>query len=85
MEVYRFLKRFNLSIRASTHIGQQLPNDSTDLILKFLHKVITIRKKYNINKENIINVMKLLYVIICLLIKQYINVAQKLYEFVLND
>ena len=56
MKVYRFLKRFNLSIRAGTHIGQQLPHDSTDLILKFLHKVITIRKTYNINKENIINV-----------------------------
>lgn len=56
MKVYRFLKRFNLSIRAGTHIGQQLPQDSKDLILKFLHKVITIRKTYNINKENIINV-----------------------------
>lgn len=56
MKVYRFLKRFNLSIRAGTHIGQQLPHDSTDLILTFLRKVITIRKSHNINKENIINV-----------------------------
>ena len=30
MKVYRFLTRFNLSIRAGTHIGQQLPPDSTD-------------------------------------------------------
>ena len=56
MKVYRFLKRFNLSKRSDTFIGQELPHDSTDLILKFLYKVITIRKTYNINKENIINV-----------------------------
>lgn len=36
MKIYRFLKRFNLSIRAGTHIGQQLPPDSTDKIISFL-------------------------------------------------
>ena len=55
MKVYRFLKRFNLIIRTGTHIGYQLPPDSTDKIMSFLHELITIRKRYNINKENIIN------------------------------
>ena len=56
MKVYRFLKRFNLSIRVGIHIGQQLPPYSTDIIMYFLHEVISIRKTHNINKENLINV-----------------------------
>lgn len=55
MKVYRFLSIFNLSIRAGSNIGQQLPPNSIDLIMSFLHEVINIRKIYNIIKENIIN------------------------------
>ena len=53
--IYRFLKRFNLSIRSVSHIGQQLPFNSEDLILLFLKEVIRIRKTYTINTNNIIN------------------------------
>ena len=85
MKVYRFLKRFNLSIRAGTHIEQQLPHDSTDLILKFLNKVITIRKTYNINKENIINVDETALCYNMSFNKQYINAMLELYVFILNE
>ena len=47
------MKRFNLSIRSASHIGQ-LPYNSEDLILLVLKEVIRIRKTYNINTKNII-------------------------------
>ena len=53
--VYRFLSRFSLSIRSASHIGQQLPKDSTDRIISFLKEIINLRKLYDIKKENIIN------------------------------
>ena len=34
--IYRFLARNNLSIRKGTHIGQQLPTNSLDLVYSFL-------------------------------------------------
>ena len=53
--VYRFMDRFNLSLRKGSHIGQQIPTDSETRILGFLKSIIEIRKKYNIPLENIKN------------------------------
>ena len=44
--VYRFMQRFNLSIRKGSHIGQQLPSDSEDRIIRFLRSIILLGKKY---------------------------------------
>lgn len=57
--VYRFLKRFNLSIRSASHIGLQLPYKPGNLLL-FLKEVIRIRKMYNINIIILLTLMKML-------------------------
>jgi len=49
------MQRFYLSIRKGSHIGQQLPSDSEDRIIHFLRSIILLRKRKNINPENIIN------------------------------
>ena len=53
--IYRFIQRFNLSLRKGSHIGQQRPSDSEDRIISFLRSIILLRKEKNINPENIIN------------------------------
>lgn len=53
--IYRFLARNNHSIRKGTHIGQQLPTNSLDLVYSFLKVIIQNRKMYNIDPEFIIN------------------------------
>ena len=53
--VYRFMQRFNLSIRKGSHIGQQLPSDSEDRIICFLRSIIFLFKEKYINPENIVN------------------------------
>jgi hypothetical protein len=52
---YRFLERHQYSIRRTTHIGQQIPSNSMDLVIKFLKEVIRIRKKLNFELKDIIN------------------------------
>ena len=49
--IYRFLAINNLSIRKGTHIGQQLPNNSFDLVYSFLKAFIQNRKLFNIEPE----------------------------------
>ena len=54
--VYRFMDRFNLSLRRGSHIVQQIPADSETRMLGFLKSIIETRKKYNIPPKNIINI-----------------------------
>ena len=42
--VYRFLKRNNLSLRKSSHLGQKIPNNMQNLTYKFLNEIIKARK-----------------------------------------
>ena len=53
--IYRFLARNKLSIRKGTHIGQQLPISSFDLVFSFLKAIIQNRKLYNFEPEFIVN------------------------------
>ena len=56
---YRFLKRNNYSIRQSTHVGQELKNNSKNEFIKFLNIIYSIRRNYQIKEsyEYIINII----------------------------
>ena len=45
------MKKINLSIRATSHVGQQIPKNSEDLIYSFLKEIIKIRKIYDIDEN----------------------------------
>ena len=49
MSIYRFLKRNNLSLRKSSHIGQPLNKNAKDEYYNFLYEVVKKRKINNIN------------------------------------
>ena len=44
--VYRFMKRYTLSFRSSTHIGQKMPDNVVKEVKKFFKKVIKERVSY---------------------------------------
>ena len=46
---HRFLKRNNNSIRQTTHLGQELKNNSKEDFINFLNIIYTIRRNYQIN------------------------------------
>jgi len=48
MNIYRLLKRNNLSILKYTHIGQKLPSEDIELFYNFFHDIIQARKELNI-------------------------------------
>lgn len=52
---HRFMKKFNLSIWAASYVGQQIPKNSEGPIYSFLKEIINIRKIYDIDENNIIN------------------------------
>ena len=45
---YRTLKKYGLSIRKVTHLGQTLPKNSIDYFYDFFYNVIKKRKECNI-------------------------------------
>ena len=56
MAVYRFMERNNLSLRTTSHVGKELPNDTIDRIYIFLKSVINKRKLlYDIDSNHIVN------------------------------
>ena len=50
--LYRLLKKFNITLRRSTHMGQPLPEYSYDKVYKFIYEVIKKRKKLNITDDS---------------------------------
>ena len=53
--VYRFMKRYTLSFRSSTHIGQKMPENAVKEVKKFFKKVIKERVGYPYGLELICN------------------------------
>ena len=48
LSVYKFLKRHNLSIRKSSHLGQPLWDDAKNQYYSFLYETVQKRKLYHI-------------------------------------
>ena len=53
--VYRFMKRYTLSFRSSTHIGQKMPENAVKEVKKFFKKIIKERVSYPYGLELICN------------------------------
>ena len=51
--IYRFLHRNGYVFRKPSHLGQILPQNYSDLFLAFQKKIISFRKKYDINDNEI--------------------------------
>lgn len=55
LRIIRFLKSKFYVNRKTTHIGQSIPENSTEMCMKFLKEVIWIRNKYAYDLDCIIN------------------------------
>ena len=53
--VYRFMKRYTLSFRSSTHIGQKMPKNAVKEVKKFFKKIIKERVSYPYSLDLICN------------------------------
>jgi len=53
--VYRFMKRYTLSFRSSTHIGQKMPDNAVKEVKKFFKKIIKERVSYPYSLDLICN------------------------------
>ena len=51
--LYRILKKFNITIRHATHMGQPLPDNAYDKVYQFIYEVIKKRNKLNITDDSI--------------------------------
>ena len=47
--VYRFIKRYGLSVRRISHIGQMIPEDKNFKKMNFIYEVIQKRKELEID------------------------------------
>lgn len=50
--LYRILKKYNITLRKATHLGQPLPDNSFDKVYNFIYEVINKRKKLSIFDDN---------------------------------
>ena len=50
--LYRILKKYNITLRKATHLGQPLPYNSFDKVYNFIYEVINKRKKLSIFDDN---------------------------------
>ena len=50
--LYRILKKYHITLRKATHLGQPLPDNSFDKVYNFIYEVINKRKKLSIFDDN---------------------------------